>query len=114
MVVRKQQHGHEWLDEGIRHLQVLCTQAKEYADVGDILPSDLSVARATEILRMFHNTPAPRMTVTVNGDIALTWENTSDSFEACIKTDGSVLFYRNTLVVTKASFTRYLNNAVPA
>ncbi len=113
MALRKEQPGKEWLDEGIRRLQVLCKQAIEYADEGDVFPSDLSVAKATELMRVFQDAHAPKMGLTVNGDITLTWENTGDSFEACVKTDGTVLFYRNSEVVTKSSFTKYLN-AVPA
>jgi hypothetical protein len=113
MALRKEQPGKEWLDEGIRHLQVLCKQAVEYADEGDVFPSDLSVARAIELMRTFRDAHAPRMALTVNGEITMTWENAGDSFEACVKTDGSVLFYRKKEVVTKSSFTKYLN-AVPA
>jgi hypothetical protein len=113
MALRKEQPGKDWLDEGIRDLQMLCKQAAHYAGEGDLFPPDLSAARATEPMRTFQDAHAPRVALTVNAEITLTWEKTGESFKVCVKRDGSVLFYRNTEVVAKSSFTKHLN-AVPA
>ena len=31
-----------WIDEAVRHLATLCSQANEYADQGDTLPTETS------------------------------------------------------------------------
>jgi NADH:ubiquinone oxidoreductase subunit D len=110
---RKQQPRKEWLDEGIRHLEALCKEAAEYADEGDILPTKKGIGSAVRVLQTFRHAHAPKIGVTVNGEIALRWENTSGKFHVYVNPDGSVQFYRNKVLLDERSFGKHLA-AVPA
>jgi len=113
MPAQKPQPRKEWLDEGIRHLETLCKEAKEYSDEGDILPTKQGLVSAVQVLQTFRHARAPKMGLTVNGEIALTWDNTGDKFRAYVKPDGSVQFFRNKIMIDEPSFNKSLT-AVPA
>jgi hypothetical protein len=113
MLAQKPQPRKEWLDEGIRHLETLCKEAREYADEGDVLPTQQGFVSAVQVLQTFRHAHAPKMGLTVNGEISLRWDNTGDKFRAYVKPDGSVQFFRNKVLVDEPSFSTYLT-AVPA
>lgn len=99
MALRKERPGKEWVDEAIRHLTLLCQQAVECADEGDVLPTAKEIASAQKLLQRLGDAPAPKLGLTVNGEIALTWDNASDTFKAYVKQDGTFRFYQNKVAV---------------
>ena len=113
MATQKTQPKKEWLDEAVRQLKALCQEAAEYADEGDVLPTQKGFVAAVQVLETFRHAHAPKMGLTVNGEIALSWKNTGDKFKAYVRPDGSVQFYRNKTAIDEPSFSKYLT-AVPA
>jgi hypothetical protein len=113
VATQKPQPKKDWLDEGVRHLEALCKEAREYADDGDALPTQKGFASAVQALQTFRNAHAPKIGLTVNSEIALTWENAGDKFKAYVKPDGSVQFFHNKVLVDGPCFSKYLT-AVPA
>ena len=103
----------EWVDEGIRHLAVLCKQAEELADDGDMMPSVKSKAAAVELMKEFCQAPAPHIAVTTNGDIVLSWENSGESFKIFVNHKGTCQLYKNKTKIDKTSFAKNVI-AVPA
>lgn len=113
MTELKRQQKKEWLDEGIRHLYQLQKESGKYAEKGDIRPTDKEIKSAIAILREFSGANAPRIALSVNGEIVFTWENTGDSFKARIDQCGDPRFYHNKTLVDLSLFRKYLT-AVPA
>lgn len=113
MALRKEEQAQDWLDDGIRHLKLLCQQAIKCADEGDIFPTDKEITSAVKLMSAFRDTHVPTMALTVNGEVTFTWEGTGDSFQAYVKQDGTIRFYRNKGAIDQRTFTKYLN-AVPA
>lgn len=113
MATQKSQPKKDWLDEAIRHLDALCKEAAEHADEGDVLPTPKALVAATQVLKTFRHAHAPKIGLTVNGEFALTWENSGDKFKAYVRPDGSVQFFRNNAVIDEPTFSEYLT-AVPA
>jgi len=101
-----------WVDEAVRHLATLCTQAKEYADDGDTLPTDVGQKRAGEVLRAYSHANAPAVAISVNGDIVLSWDSHGDTFKAFVRPNGDVRYYRNKSLVDQEAFAKL--TAVPA
>lgn len=113
MTSQKSQAKKDWLDDGIRHLKALCQEASESADKSDVLPSSKGLVAAVQLLQTFRHANAPKMGLTANGEIILTWENTGDKFKAYVRPDGSVQFLRNKTPIDERSFKRRLT-VVPA
>ena len=113
MATGKAQSKKDWLDEGIRHLETLCKEAREYADEGDVLPTHKGFVAAVQVLQTFRHVHAPKMGLTVNGEITLSWENARNKFRAYVKPDGSVQFFRNKVLIDERSFSKHLTS-VPA
>lgn len=113
MATQKSQPKKDWLDEAIRHLESLCAEASEYADEGDVLPTRKGLVAAVQVLKTFRHAHAPKIGLTVNGEFALSWENTGDKFKAYARPDGSVQFFRNKSLIDEPTFSKYLT-AVPA
>jgi len=113
MPVEKKKTEDKWLEKAIDQLNRLCHEAAEYADEGDVLPSQIALAACIQILQTFQHAHRPKMGLTVNGEISLFWENTGDEFRAYVKPDGSVQYFRNKTAVDERSFSTYLT-AVPA
>lgn len=103
----------EWLDDGIRHLDVLCKEAQELADEGDIVPSAKSKTAAIELMKEFCHAPAPHIAVTTNGDIVLTWENNGESFKVFVSSLGTYQLFKNKTKIDKPAFAKNVI-AVPA
>lgn len=100
-----------WLDGAIRHLAVLCSQAKEFADEGDTLPTELAHKKAVEVLRQYHEANAPAVAISVNGDIVFSWLSHGDTFKAFVRPSGEVCLFRNKALVDQEAFKL---TAVPA
>ena len=113
MATQKAQPKKDWLDEAVRHLDVLCQEASEYADEVDVLPTPKGLVAAKQVLKKFRHAHAPKIGLTVNGEFALTWENIGEKFKAYAKPDGSVQFFRDKTPVDEPTFSKYLT-AVPA
>ena len=101
-----------WLDEAVRHLATLCNQAKEYADEGDTLPTDVGRKRAVEVLRAYRDASAPAVAISVNGDIVFSWVSHGDTFKAFVSPGGDVCYYRNKSIVDQEAFAKL--TAIPA
>lgn len=97
-------HKKPWIDDVIRHLAVLCAQAEEYADDGDVLPTAVAQKRAEEVLRAYHQASAPLVAISVNGDIVFSWMSHGDSFKAFVCPTGEVKYIRNKAVVNQEAF----------
>jgi len=93
-----------WLDEAVRHLATLCSQAKAYADEGDSLPTNVGHKRAVEVLCAYSHASAPAMALSVNGDIVFSWENHCDTFKAFVRPNGDVCYYRNKAPISQEAF----------
>lgn len=113
MAVQKKKMDESWLEEAICQLNKLCHEAAEYADDDDVLPTRVAHAATMQILKSFQHAHRPRMGLTVNGEIALSWENAGEEFHAYVKSDGSVQYYRSKTSVDEQSFSKYLT-AIPA
>ncbi len=113
MATKKAQPRKDWHDEAVRHLDALCSEASENADEGDVLPTAKGLVAAKQVLKTFCHAHAPKIGLTVNGEFALTWENTGDKFKAYARPDGSVQFFRNKTLIDEPTFSKYLT-AVPA
>ncbi len=101
-----------WLDEVIRHVATLCAQAKEYADEGDTLPTELGHRQAVEILRTYSHASAPAVAISVNGDIVFSWLSHNETFKAFVRPNGEVSYYRNKSLVDQEAFAKL--TAIPA
>lgn len=101
-----------WLDEAIRHLATLCSQAKEYADDGDTLPTEAGHRQAVEVLRAYSHATAPAVAISVNGDIVFSWESHGDTFKAFVRPTAEVCYYRNKALVEQEAFAKL--TAIPA
>lgn len=114
MPVAKKQISEKWLEKAIDQLNRLCSEAKEFADEGDVLPTDLSRMSTIQILETFQKADAhrPKMGLTVNAEISLDWENTGEHFHAYVKRDGSVQYFRNKTAVSEQNFSSNLTAAV--
>jgi hypothetical protein len=108
MATQKPQPKKAWLDEGIRHLETLCKEASQYAGEGDVLPTQKGFISAVQVLQTFHRARAPKMGLTVNGEIELTWEDIGDKSRVYVRPDGSVQFFRNKVQVDEHNFSKYL------
>jgi hypothetical protein len=113
MAANKNQPNEKWLEKAIEHLNLMCREAAECADEGDILPTKQTVTAAVQILQTFQHAHRPKMGLTINGEVSLAWKNTGEEFRAYIKPDGSVQYFRNSVAVDEPSFSTYLT-AVPA
>jgi hypothetical protein len=101
-----------WLDDVVRHVTTLCAQAKEYADDGDTLPTDLGHRQAIELLRTYSHASAPTVAISVNGDIVFSWLSHRDTFKAFVSPTGDVSYYRNKALVDQEAFAKL--TAIPA
>lgn len=115
MPVSKKQNSERWLEKAIDQLNGLLAEALEFADEGDVLPSELSRTSTVQILETFQKAQAhrPKMGLTVNAEISLDWAHFGDHFHAYVKCDGSVQYFRNKNAVTEVSFRSNLL-AIPA
>ena len=101
-----------WLDEAVRHLATLCSQAFEYADEGATLPTAAGQKQAVEVLRAYSHAIAPAIASSVNGDIVFSWDSHGDTFKAFVRPDASVCYYRNKAAVDQEVFAKL--TAIPA
>lgn len=102
-----------WKEAGIRHVVALCKEAHERADEDDVLPTDTAKNAVIELINGLSETPAPRMAITVNGEIVLSWDNSGDTFKLSVNEAGKPAFWRNKTAVDQQSFFNYVS-AVPA
>lgn len=101
-----------WLDDAIRHLDMLFAQVADYADEGDVVPTLESLDAAKQILLKCCHAHAPRIGLTINGEFALTWEPSADeTLRAYTRRDGSVQFFRNKTLIDEPTFTKCLTSA---
>jgi hypothetical protein len=61
-------------------------------------------------LKMAHR---PRIALTQDGEIVLTWEHAGDLFKAIVRSNGNVALYQNKKTIELDAFARRLT-AVPA
>lgn len=102
-----------WKEAGIRHVIALCKEAHERADEDDLLPTTAGRKAVIELINGLGQTPAPRMAITVNGEIVLSWDNSGDIFKLSVNQAGQPAFWRNKTAVDQESFFNYVS-AVPA
>ncbi|RTL37290.1 MAG: hypothetical protein EKK48_24640 [Candidatus Melainabacteria bacterium] len=113
MVNNKEQKKTPWVDDAIKHLAKLVKEAIELADEDDVLPTTEALAKGTEILKTHSQASAPKISVTIDGDLMITWENHGDAFKVLIRPNSQVLYFRNNKAVKTEEFGNLLT-AAPA
>lgn len=100
-----------WLDDAVRHLDMLFAEVTDYADEGDVRPTLESLDVAKQVLIKCRNAHAPKIGLTVNGEFALAWESGDDRLRAYARPDGSVQFFRNKTAIDESTFSTCLTSA---
>lgn len=108
MPTNNKQAPQPWLKKATDQLKKLCRDAAAVVDEGDVLPSKQAVNTAIEILQTFQRVSRPKIRLTVDGEIALSWNHTRDEFQAFIQPNGSVHFFHNRKHIDKADFSKLL------
>ncbi|HEY9777807.1 MAG TPA: hypothetical protein V6C81_28865 [Planktothrix sp.] len=108
----KNQQSEEWLDETVKHIQLLRKQAAEHSDVYEI-PSEKCLKITIELLKEFQKCERPRVVLTEDGEFVLTWKHFEDAFKAVVGTDGRVSLFENKNLVDHEAFARRLTS-IPA
>jgi hypothetical protein len=114
MAIDRQYIEQGWLDGAIRHLNLLCQETKGYEDEGDIVPTDIGISSAKELMSQVAKSSQPRIVITVNGEILLSWHKDNNNLKAIVATDGTVKFYKNHVPLDRLMFVRYINTSIAA
>ena len=108
MPTNNKQAPQPWLKNATDQLKKLCRDASAVADEGDVLPSKQALNGAVKILQTFQRATRPKIALTLNGEIALSWNHPRDEFRAYIQPSGSVQFFHNKKHIDKSDFSKNL------
>jgi len=108
MPTNNKQAPQPWIKKATDQLKKLCRDASAVADEGDVLPSKQAMNTAVKTLQTFQRSPRPKIILTINGEIGLSWNHARDEFHAYIQPNGSVQFFHNRKHVDKSDFSTYL------
>lgn len=101
-----------WLNDAIRHLDMLFAEIADCVYEGDVLPTQEGLDAAKQVLIKCRHAHVPRIGLTVNGEFALAWKAAEDNgFRAYARPDGSVQFFRNKNLIDESTFTETVNRA---